>query len=596
MPEIKIVGDSKSYDLDRVSENVIKLGGNYYWKDDEVNLVKVPRYERGRQVGYRLFRKKSALLVKADGYYEMRSNCVEVAPNLWKLKHNTISYNGKHYEKAQCIELNGKYYPKSSSEVARDPLSNNGDYVVKKYATKLSEKYYDKETYTTHPTVNVGGEVVAEVHTITALTRKNEVEIDISIKNTNRSTPRSRVKAFHKWGSIKNCDPNKAYLLPVKFGDEAFFVSSSILGFFVHRGIVKDVEKQYKDWVAVYLAEKINHTRDTFNKRFSDAGPDENTAKVLDFNYKTWPGKYSLYQVAYGRKQNQSPTTSLTGGIGYSFGIEIETSAGVLSNQLCEELKIDKMGDRSIGSAEYVTIPLQGDNGVNQLKRIYNAIGEQTLVDDRCSTHIHVGGLTKETGPSFGSTFCINAIKLGTMIEKELFEMCPPNRFPSYKHCHSIMRYRDINSKNWKKYLGAYVFGPDESFKTPFVMDDYAIGTDGRSASSTVGTWSHGKYKWLNMIHAYTRSRGFNTIENRIFPATTNFEKAYNYLLITLAFTWFADNKLRRIDEGGVSLSEVISEAYRKHPKLRESVLEFIGKRKKKFKRNIKEEYPTKYQ
>lgn len=54
-----------------------------------------------------------------------------------------------------------------------------------------------------------------------------------------------------------------------------------------------------------------------------------------------------------------------TGGIGYTFGVEIETNKGVIPLEVARSLPVDCVGDRSIGALEYVTGVLSGDEGMS---------------------------------------------------------------------------------------------------------------------------------------------------------------------------------------------------------------------------------------
>lgn len=76
----------------------------------------------------------------------------------------------------------------------------------------------------------------------------------------------------------------------------------------------------------------------------------------------------------------------------YSFGIEFETAAGYLPEKSCFDLGLIPLRDGSITGVEYSTIPLKGNNGLNLLKRQLGCLKENTVFNNNCSTHIHLGG------------------------------------------------------------------------------------------------------------------------------------------------------------------------------------------------------------
>jgi len=348
------------------------------------------------------------------------------------------------------------------------------------------------------------------------------------------------------------------------------------------------LDKIYRNVIELARREETDKIRAAINKNFSDQGPDENQAPIINPKFQTWPGKHILYRNA--NNPVISKTMKMLGGMGYTFGVEFETSAGVLSQKEAEEVDLLTVGDRSIGAAEYVSPVLHGDDGLAFVKRALDMLKDKTLVDDRCGLHIHIGGMKdtpRVTMPLLNKEFAVRAIKLGTQIEEDLYRISPPNRKPELYHCHSIMRYKDIDHKNWEDYLGSYVFGPKESWDDPFDFGDYTYGEEGRRGTNSVGTWCGGRYKWLNLVHAVTKS-SHKTCEFRIFAGTTNYEKVYAYILISMAFVWLVENRPALVETA--TLNTMIEAAYAKSPEQLSFLKTFIAERTAKFgRKNIYE-------
>jgi hypothetical protein len=275
----------------------------------------------------------------------------------------------------------------------------------------------------------------------------------------------------------------------------------------------------------------------------------------------------------------------------YTWGVELETSAGFVADSDCLELGIAKHGDRSIGSLEYVTGILHGDRGLSNLDKALNVIRRECYVDDRCSVHVHVGGLQNTPNvimPGFDHIFSIYAIKLGCQLEDELFSINPPSRSPKSKYCHSISRYKEITPSNWKDFIGAFVFGDLESKMTmaDIISGKYSIGPD-RNHTIPLGRWCNGRYKWLNLVHLHSASK-IKTIEFRIFSGSLSNIKVRAFVLTCLAYVWFVENRRMLIDSGGVTLDLMVKEAYLRYPDIKRELMIFYQKRKDKFKSYIR--------
>jgi hypothetical protein len=263
---------------------------------------------------------------------------------------------------------------------------------------------------------------------------------------------------------------------------------------------------------------QVIRLQQNLNANYADKGPDENNATTVFSDYKQYGGGVKLHPNK--AKPVISATYKATGGIKYTFGVEMETSAGYLKGPDLEALNIEAWGDRSIGAKEYVTPPLSGDKGLVTLKNAATVISKRCLVDDRCSTHIHVGGWDdpRIDSPSFNRMFSMTALKLGTTIEQDLFKLIPKNRrvYSHNGHDVTLKPWKNMTYENADAALATFVFGRGRQ------RDGFDMFFDvGHNSKVELGRWNAGRYRWLNLIHCNTASR-MNTIELRLFPGTTS--------------------------------------------------------------------------
>lgn len=106
-----------------------------------------------------------------------------------------------------------------------------------------------------------------------------------------------------------------------------------------------------------------------------------------------------------------------------SFGLEFETTKGYIPNRILNQYGLIPLRDGSISGIEYVTVPMEGEKGLQCTVDILKVLKERTEYnDDTCSLHLHLGNIprTKE--------FILAFFKVGMKIQDEMFQM-----FPLYK-------------------------------------------------------------------------------------------------------------------------------------------------------------------
>lgn len=287
--------------------------------------------------------------------------------------------------------------------------------------------------------------------------------------------------------------------------------------------------------------------------------------------------KQSLSHIKYTALEHTLGMTSITNrqfnGMKYTFGVEIETDR-IDTNFNAEDLKLNvaAVSDGSINGAEYVTGPMTGDAGLNNLKSLCNTLNlKGAEINSKCGIHVHIGGA------QFNRRFQILSIMLGLQIQDEMFAMQPESR-QNNTYCKSIpeeylmlkncFKLDNNNRKQSLKYLHKYVTNSSHEFSKD----------RNKKRSHPNGHYCSSRYKWLNLNNC-AFSSGPETIEFRLQSGTTEFDKIKYFTQICMAIVNFVENKSRRINIGlqhyydykkrntmvlgnSVSLREVIEYSY----------------------------------
>lgn len=102
-----------------------------------------------------------------------------------------------------------------------------------------------------------------------------------------------------------------------------------------------------------------------------------------------------------------------------TFGLEFETTKGVIPNNKLNILPLIPLRDGSIDGLEYVTIPLSGEKGVQALIDSAVELNKRTEYNNSCSLHYHIGNIPRT--PEFILAF----YKVISHFQEELFELFP---------------------------------------------------------------------------------------------------------------------------------------------------------------------------
>jgi len=286
-----------------------------------------------------------------------------------------------------------------------------------------------------------------------------------------------------------------------------------------------------------------------------------------------------------------------TGGMEYTFGVEIECKRSDIRKTLLAELEISVERDGSLnsgeGGPEYITEVLQGDVGVNHLQKIMRELGLRSTIDNYCSIHLHLGNI------NFNTEVICNMYMICKKIEESLFNMMPKSRRNNV-YCKKLPK---IKLKTLKEDC-SYQYSND-IFYNEFYTELFIIAC-GKEPSKEVNSKTQHpngpkcgydkdniRYSWVNFIHALFKTRQSienKTIEFRLHSATLSFEKVYMWLLICMAIVKYSENVfIKETDD--VTIEKIIKYAF---PNKYESLLNYINSRTELFATNAdaeKKEY-----
>ena len=201
---------------------------------------------------------------------------------------------------------------------------------------------------------------------------------------------------------------------------------------------------------------------------------------------------------------------------GLSFGLEFETTKGYIPNRILDQYGLIPLRDGSISGIEYVTVPMEGEKGLQCTVDILKVLKERTEYnDDTCSLHLHLGNVprTKE--------FILAFFILGMKIQDEMFQM-----FPLYK------KYNyGLKNKNYS--------APLPTFE---ILSQLDSSIDSKNIDKNFGVL----YKYLSM------GQDFKTLDNNLnnvsfHPADPNGNQKWNcntrYLLYNVTPLLFGNKQ-----------------------------------------------------
>lgn len=217
----------------------------------------------------------------------------------------------------------------------------------------------------------------------------------------------------------------------------------------------------------------------------------------------------------------RSITLSKQADLSYTFGVEYETSAGIIPEHECFHNGLIPVYDGSISGIEYASVVLKGKLGLQTLRNQFKLYKNYSDINSDCSIHVHLGGMPQ----SFIYAYFLNACCYN--LETSIKQHTHPFVFDSdmYKNTGKNYASRLINPT----FSGYYVKMSDTNMVT---LCDWTPTNQHVADERGNAKWHiHQRYHWLNVINLLYYDKN-KTVEFRFLPSTYNVEKLIGWIYI----------------------------------------------------------------
>lgn len=427
----------------------------------------------------------------------MENNIIEVT-----------TINGVVREKKDCRRISGEYY------IIGDPkVLNSGDCYF------INDKYYREET----------GYITYDYELCSYVVKNNSNLVNGVVDVVNNKL----VYGYFTPHKFKN-------VYVYNGGDKIISLSSDIF---------KETN-QFREMLRDGNFYNINDVKATdFNKKVK---PSSSYKRTLPYNCKDVIPAYVKDYIDNDIQIN-SPIEKYGSIVDeLSFGLEFETTRGIIPSRLSKPLGLIPLRDGSISGIEYVTIPLSGKKGLQAIVNSCNILKQRTSYDDSCALHLHVGGIPRTM------EFILALYKTLVHIQDDVYKMFPlykkynfgvkQNDYTKQLPTHTLLSQMDkvIDENNIVDnfdILFTYL-SQGVSFK-----DNYSSLTDVNGHPSDPGgnrKWQVGtRYLWANMIPLIFGNK--QTVEFRIHTPTFEVNKVINYVMMCSNIINFVKNNTNNI-------------------------------------------------
>lgn len=277
-------------------------------------------------------------------------------------------------------------------------------------------------------------------------------------------------------------------------------------------------------------------------------GKKENVSKTLYNCMKNRSiGRYLTFDLEYSCNnllnrfnisaiKDREITDKLQSLLKYSFGLEFETSSGMIPEHLCYECGLIPLRDGSISGYEYSTIVLGKTYGLSLLKHQLEALKKYTEFDKECSLHIHFGKLPTNI------RFAYILYKLCYMLEPAISDILPVYAFETKKFKKSRKDYcRKLEKFDTISQMYNYYAGTEELFVYEDSVDSVNLNISHPYDVNRSRKWNiHTRYHWVNFINLLFY-KNHKTIEFRCLNPTRNFNKIVTWIYIFTAIINLAE-------------------------------------------------------
>lgn len=303
-----------------------------------------------------------------------------------------ITIKGESLPISKCRQFDKNWY-----KIGDIKIQNSGDcYFIK-------NKYYREETgnvvfnYSINEYVLMDGDLIKG---IVAINEDNKVIFGFF--NNDK-----------KYAIIKLEDGNKFSIL-----DEKLLFNNKL-----YREVLSTGEYVHINLIPAYKFNEIKIPRQEYKTS-------------LSYDSKGITNKFlNLYNKNYNPEifENVSKYSKILGNL--TFGLEFETTKGFIPERIINNYGLIPLRDGSISGIEYVTVPLEGEKGLQYVIDITKILENRTIYDNSCSLHQHIGNIprTKE--------FILAFFKLTCAVQNEIFEMFPLFKKYNFK----------VKNKNYSK-------------------------------------------------------------------------------------------------------------------------------------------------
>lgn len=225
----------------------------------------------------------------------------------------------------------------------------------------------------------------------------------------------------------------------------------------------------------------------------------------------------------------------------YTFGFEIETSAGTLPVELSHELNFANIYDGSITGTEYVSVPFRPDN-LHYLEDMLELLDLCTEANPYCSFHIHIGGVP------YSEDNMLLLYTLFQRLQEELNMLIPP-----YKKDPKFLVSKDKDHcKNLPKLVKSDV---NEIYKLFFKTTNVKSLKDSNYVEAN-NKWTIGsRYYAVNFTNFILLPSGKNTIEIRSLQSTYSINLIYTWLLINTNIIHYALNNKKAVFDNKIKIT-----------------------------------------
>lgn len=232
----------------------------------------------------------------------------------------------------------------------------------------------------------------------------------------------------------------------------------------------------------------------------------------------------------------------------HTYGVEFETSKGYLFENTCFEDGLMPLKDGSISGAEYATVVLKGEDGLNLLKQQCDDLKEKCSFNKECSLHIHVGGFPVDKDVIFA------IYKLFCNLQNQLMQFLPKYSMRTDKfkksgksYCAPIPNFLTFDEM-YETFVGTKYLG---SLKQNHPRDPE------RHAKWNISA----RYFALNVINAICYNKA-KTVEFRFLRPTFNFNRIELWLFIFEAIVQYAENHKNNLRALKADIYSVLNDVY----------------------------------